>query len=189
MTDPDYERDAPVPGAHVARSSGDNEWYTPAEYTQAARRVMGDIDLDPASSDVANNSAGGVGAFSYFTEADDGLAREWKGRVWMNPPHARSLISRFCEKLAASVDSGTVAQAVVLVNNATETRWGRRLIDSAAASCFPTGRIRFWHPEKESATPLQGQAIYYFGPNADAFCLEFARFGGVCKWVQPAQAQ
>jgi hypothetical protein len=52
------------------------------------------------------------------------------------------------------------------------------LADVAAAMCFPRGRVKFWHPEKE-ATPLQGQAVIYLGTAIDEFRREFLRFGFV----------
>jgi hypothetical protein len=42
--------------------------------------------------------------------------------------------------------------------------------------CFPRGRVKFWHPDRE-ATPLQGQAVLYLGPDAARFRDNFLRFG------------
>lgn len=169
----------PAPKPHVFHNSGENEWYTPSEYIEAAREVLGAIDLDPASSSVANER---VKAKSYFTKEDNGLALDWHGNVWMNPPYAQPLISEFCEKVVEEFDGGRVKAAIVLVNNATETRWFRQMTEAATAICFPTGRIRYIDPSgNPSGAPLQGQAFLYFGDDTYEFLSTFRQFGFVVE--------
>jgi phage N-6-adenine-methyltransferase len=163
--------------AHVSQNSGENEWYTPAEYIEAARRVMNDgIDLDPATSVAANKV---VQAARIFTVEENGLKQNWAGRVWLNPPYAQPLIDEYATKLVAHVRADDLEAAVVLVNNATETQWFQKMAAVADAICFKSGRIRFWGPNREEGTPLQGQAFLYFGAEIDRFIREFRAFGFV----------
>lgn len=162
---------------HVSNNSGENEWYTPPEYIEAAREVLANIDLDPASNPKANEW---IRAAHYFTKDDNGLAYDWRGRVWMNPPYAQPLITEFCEKLVEEYRAGRVTEAIVLVNNATETRWFQAMARPASSVCFPKGRIRYFDATgKPANTPLQGQAFVYFGKNPNGFRDVFERFGVV----------
>ena len=175
--------EAPDDADAVARDagSGDFEWFTPPAYTEAARHVMGGIDLDPASSAAANEN---VQATTYYTAGDDGLVQNWSGRVWMNPPYAAKLVWSFCDKLAEDFASESVTQACVLLNNTTETLWFQRLGEVASALCLPSRRIHFWHPDKpEAESPKQGQAVIYLGPNVREFCTEFKDFGLTAAFV------
>jgi hypothetical protein len=52
------------------------EWYTPTLYIEMAREVLGNIDLDPASNDLAQQS---IKATQYFTIAEDGLKQSGTG--------------------------------------------------------------------------------------------------------------
>ena len=162
--------------AHVSYNSGENEWYTPPEYIQAARDVMGDIDLDPASTTEANLI---IQARTFYSAQDNGLEQEWKGRVWMNPPYSSGLIEKFIEKLLNNIEVESISEAIVLVNNATDTKWFQSMLYHTKAICFPAGRIHFWNTKKESASPLQGQAILYFGDNIESFKDIFSMFGGI----------
>jgi len=163
--------------AHVGHNSGNNEWYTPPEFIESARAVMGSIDLDPASSEIANKT---VKAERLFSAEDDGISQAWSGNVWINPPYAQPLIRQFCEKLADSLDSVT---AVMLVNNATETGWFQLVASRASAICFISKRVKFLDPDGNPGAPLQGQAALYFGAEIDDFAKEFEQYGFVVRHV------
>ena len=159
---------------HVARGDSDVEWYTSATIIEAARAVMGGIDLDPAS---CAHAQAAVRASRYFDAATNGLLQEWAGRVWLNLPYARGLVDEFVDKLLASP---AVTQAIVLANNATETQWGAALLQASAAVCFPTGRVHFDRGDSLSTgAPVQGQMLVGMGPELDrnVFIKRFGMLG------------
>jgi len=164
---------------HVANNSGENEWYTPPEIIEAAREAMGSIDLDPASSKVAQKN---VRAAKYYTAKQDGLTKPWDGNVWLNPPYSRELIAEFISKLVAEYCAGDVVQAVVLTNNATDTEWWQQLASRCDACCFLRGRVSFLDESGEPVRkPLQGQTVIYLGSRIQEFTDEFGVLGQVLE--------
>lgn len=164
--------------AHVKHNSGtNNDWYTPHHLVDAVRNTFGgSIDLDPASSDVANTV---VKADRYFTEADDGLAQTWNAKsVYLNPPYARGWVKKFMDKMVSEWNAGLFGEGIALVNNGTETAWFQNASASCSAICFPRGRVRYLTADLSSSNgPLQGQAILYFGPNPENFRSSFRDIG------------
>jgi hypothetical protein len=176
FAEPNEPNGAKANKPHVAYNSGQNEWYTPPEYLAAARQVLGTIDLDPASSDVAQQN---VRADRYFTKEDDGLSQPWSGKVWLNPPYATGLIEKFVNKLCDHFDNGDVTEAIALTNNGTETRWFQSLAERASATCLPSRRVKFLDTDGDPGDPLQGQAVVYLGKNVTGFTEAFQDFGSV----------
>lgn len=163
-----------APGYPKMEFSGENEWFTPADWIERVRAALGEIDLDPASHPLAQKT---VQAKQFFTVADDGLSRQWTGRVWLNPPYSRELISPFINKLVAEFERGRVTQAIMLTHNYTDTGWFYDAARGAELTCFPQTRIRFLSPAGDECSPTQGQAFHYFGQDATRFRIAFAGVG------------
>lgn len=157
---------------HVSFNSGNNEWYTPKSIIEAAVKVMGEITLDPATSELANKT---VNAKNIFTAEDNGLEKPWSGNVWLNPPYSADLIGQFAEK--AVKERPNYEQIIVLVNNATETEWFNKFVSIATAVCFPRSRVKFYKPDGNIGAPLQGQAIIYCGSKDSLFVETFKEIG------------
>lgn len=160
-------------GLLISASGGSQDWYTPLPHIEAARAVLGAIDLDPASSAEANRT---VRAARYLTEADNGLARDWRGRTWLNPPY--SLAGRFVAKLAAHLADGTVPAAVVLVSlHGMSASWFEPLYRGVL--CISRGRLPFTDIDGDPGHPSFGSVFAYFGPAGRRFAGTFSPFGHI----------
>lgn len=163
----------------ATKFTGDPEGYTPKEYIEAAREVMGGIDLDPASNDFAQKT---VKATTYYTQKDDGLNKDWSGRVFLNPPYCHPEIKQFINKLLAHYSAGDIDQAILLTNNNTDTLWFHDAASVSSAVCFTKGRINFYKPDGSETQPVNGQAFFYFGNDRDKFKAVFSSIGlSMCR--------
>ena len=159
----------------VMTSSESDNWYTPKAYIAAAKKVLGEIDLDPASCKEANKV---VRAKKFFDSDDDGLSRPWKGKVWLNPPYGKKG-PQFVSKLITEYKDENVEEALLLVNShCTDAKWFKPLFDYVL--CFTGHRTQFWTPEKDSiGGSTHGSVIVYFGRRRDKFVKYFEPFGAV----------
>lgn len=155
-----------------AYNGGEFEWYTPSDIIEAARKTMGSIDFDPASTEQANKT---VKATVYHTKETNGLDKAWSGNIWLNPPYVQPLIQNFSDKLISELPN--INQALVLVNNATETAWCQNLISNCNVCCFIKGRVKFIDANGKPGAPLQGQVVLYFGKDEKNFKEYFSKYG------------
>jgi phage N-6-adenine-methyltransferase len=156
--------------------TGEMEWFTPTVYVEKARRVLGQLDLDPASCALAQEV---IQARHFYTVDDDGLAQDWRGAVWLNPPYAGALIAAFAGKLLDQIELGNVTAAIMLTNAYTETSWFHNLTAVSNAVCFTRGRIKFVSPHGEKCAPTNGQSFFYFGADRERFMAEFSEVGAI----------
>lgn len=156
--------------------SGENEWYTPLIYIDAVRQVLGEIDLDPATSEFGQDR---IRAKHYFTPKENGLVQPWIGKIYLNPPYSQPLIAQFIEKAVEEYGNKHVTEAIVLTHNYTDTKWFHQIETVAACICFTLGRVRFEKSDGQIASPTQGSAFFYLGSNPEKFRQIFEEFGFV----------
>jgi len=159
----------------INQDSGNTEYYTPSGIIEAARLVMGGIDLDPASSAVANQR---VQATRFFCAEDDALTVPWNGRVWMNHPFSRENNPRFVRKLIEEYTSGRVSSACCITFAATSEAWFRPLL--AHPQCYIYGRTNYYLPDGTLKKGVsKGSVVTYLGDNEKAFREVFKQLGAV----------
>jgi len=163
----------------IAFSSNTNEWHTPGKYIEAARTVMGHIDLDPASNARANLV---VRADLFYTSDQNGLKQDWFGRVWLNPPYGKigneSSQGIWSAKLMGDYYSGKVKEGIVLLNLVPGYNWFRSLWSFPV--CIPDHCISFIPGAGGGKTGKAkvSSCFFYIGhDNAGLFCEVFKQFG------------
>jgi hypothetical protein len=147
---------------------------------------MGNIDLDPASCEVANQI---VKANRIYTKETDGLSRlfsSWKAEtVWLNPPYGKSggdsYAGLFSSRLVEEYQQGNVKQAVLLVNLYPAYKWFAPLFNYTW--CIPDHRICFVNGQTgTSEEEAKASSVFvYFGNNKQKFSDVFSRFGFICS--------
>jgi hypothetical protein len=108
-----------------------DEWLTPPHIFF----VLGHFSLDPCAPvnrpwDIAERN---------YTKDDDGLTKEWFGRVWLNPPYGKETF-KWLNKLASH------KQGIALIFARTETiGFHKEIWNKADSVFFFKGRLRFYH--------------------------------------------
>lgn len=136
------------------RTTGKEDWLTPPEII----RALGQFDLDPCSPiqrpwDTATR---------HYTMHENGLLKEWSGRVWLNPPYGNET-DKWMRRLANH------GNGVALIFARTETGtffpW---VWEYATSILFLRGRICFYTKEGKKAGPAGAPSclIAYGSENA-----------------------
>lgn len=167
--------------AHLSSESDD--WYTPLEIIDAAREAMGTIDLDPATSVVAQRA---IQATQWYTKAQDGLRTDlpWVGNTWLNPPYGRgeSSATAFVHRLVDEYHAGNVTQAITCLNlGSTSALWFAPIWTHATRHLVCRGRPNYWREDRQDSSPTKGTILSYFGRDPDAFTKAFASLGWVIR--------
>ena len=113
-------------------SSATDLWATPQElYDKLNARYSFELDVCATAENAK--------CPRYFTVADNGLAQEWRGRCWMNPPYGRE-IGAWMAKAWRSAQAG--ALVVCLVPARTDTAWWHDYAVKGQIE-FLRGRLKF----------------------------------------------
>jgi hypothetical protein len=151
-----------------------DEWYTPPEIFAGLNCRF---DLDPCQPNEGRAFLS-VPCDQFFTEAEDGLAQEWRGLVWMNPPFGgRNGVLPWLRKFFNH------RNGIGLVAARTSAGWFHDQMPRADALLFPRGKTKFVRPDGSvGKSPGTGVVLFSSGPMA----LGILRDSGLGMFVRAA---
>lgn len=123
-------------GHHSARSETE-EWLTPPSVIDALGGWQS-FDLDPCTPIAQPYPT----AKTRFTALENGLTKEWFGRVWLNPPYSTRKIPKWLARLTVH----NCGIALIFARTETDTFF-RYVWKRASALLFLRGRLHFHFPD------------------------------------------
>ena len=131
-------------------SSATDLWATPQDFFDRYNGLYGfqlDVCASPENAKCAR----------FFTKEDDGLAQEWTGVCWMNPPYGRDIKHWMRKAYQSSLAGATV---VCLVPARTDTAWWHDYAVKGQIE-FIRGRLKFGGAVNSAPFP---SAVVVFTP-------------------------
>jgi hypothetical protein len=174
---------------NIQHSSRTDQWFTPAPIITLVKKVLGNIDLDPASSELANVL---VGAKNIIDVETNGLSVEWPEdcNIYINPPggktNGKSNTFLFWKKLMEYRNAGKLNHAIFMAFSAEamQTTQGKKIQTMLDFSiCIPAKRIAFVSPNGIKNSPSHSNCIIYIPGNINKtsdFIKHFSALGK-CK--------
>jgi phage N-6-adenine-methyltransferase len=130
-------------------SSQTDQWSTPQDLFDKLNAEFA-FNLDVCAT--AENAK----CQRYFTAEDDGLAQEWIGTCWMNPPYG-DVIGKWVEKARLAGESGSTVVCLVPARVDTAWWWDNCRYGEIR---FLRGRLKFGGAETSAPFP---SAVVIFG--------------------------
>lgn len=135
-------------------SSASDLWSTPQHLFDSLNGIF-NFTLDVCASSENAKCA------SYYTEEQDGLAQEWTGVCWMNPPYGKTIGQWMDKALSSSINNN--ATVVCLVPARTDTKWWTQYAIHGEIY-FIVGRLKFGNQPNAAPFP---SAIVVFRPKIE----------------------
>jgi hypothetical protein len=155
----------------------ENELPIPKEYVDKVNLVLGNSDIDLATSNEVQETDQATTCFTIITNQ---LDKDWTGDVFINPPYSNTEVSAFIDKFIVEYNSGHITQGIILTNNSTNEDWFHRLMKIVQLACFTYGRLKSCHKRK-TADITHGQVFFYIGNDEKKFIETFTELGLILR--------
>tara|TARA_R110002124_G_scaffold257840_1_gene423552 strand:- start:406 stop:879 length:474 start_codon:yes stop_codon:yes gene_type:complete len=142
----------------VMFSSKTGMWATPQDFFDKLSWRFGKFDLDPCASPSNTKCA------NFFTEAEDGLTKDWGGFTsFVNPPYGRGIDKWIQKGFEESQKEGT--KVVMLIPARTDTKYWHKFVMRASEVYFVKGRLKFGDSKNSAPFP---SAVVVFDNTAES---------------------